>query len=607
MNLHRKMLLAQAPLGLALAVVAAIAAIALSSLGSHSKVLLTNNYRSVLAMQQTMEALERMDSGALFLLAGRAQLGIEQAAAHRPIAEREIAAERANITENGEQELSDQLFAAWQAYATNFDRLAELGPGPEAAAWYFGRLQPNFLEVKDLADRILALNQDAMLRRSEQARESAWETSGVLIGCAIVAAIAGIVASSMLTARMLRPVSVLRQASKRIGDGDFSARARVGGKDEIADLARDFNGMAEQLERYHESSLGELLQAQQTSQAAIESLPDPVVIFGARGGVLAVNGPAEQWLGIRLEAESTEPLSHAPPAVREVLERARLHVLGGKGTWSPRGFEDAVCVPSPEGDRWLLPRASPVYGEAGEIAGATAILQDVTRLRRFDELKSDMVATVAHEFRTPLTSIRMAIHLLAEETVGPLNTRQADLVHAAREDCDRLQGIVDDLLDLARLQAGRAELEKREVSPETLIDEACEALHGLAELHEVELHEEVSPLLPMVKADAERIGVVLSNLVANAIRYSPPKAEVTLRARAENSSVRFEVEDRGPGIPPEHQREVFDRFFRVPGAPAGAAGLGLSIAREIVEAHGGRIGVESEPGRGSRFWFTLPA
>src|SRR5262249_44792820 len=152
------------------------------------------------------------------------------------------------------------------------------------------------------------------------------------------------------------------------------------------------------------------------------------------GAIINVNKSAESLLGLSLESQG-DPLARVSPELREVLERARAHVLSGKGSYVPRGYEEAVRVDLPEGARFFLPRASPVYGEESGISGATVILQDVTRLKRFDELKNDLVATVAHEFRTPLTSLRMAIHILAEQTVGPLTEKQADLIHAARQDC----------------------------------------------------------------------------------------------------------------------------------------------------------------------------
>jgi signal transduction histidine kinase len=299
-------------------------------------------------------------------------------------------------------------------------------------------------------------------------------------------------------------------------------------------------------------------------------------------------------------------MGRASPEVREVLERVRAHVLGGKGASQPRGYEEAVRVTASEGDRWLLPRGSPVYGESGDVVGATVILQDVTRLRRFDELKNDLVATVAHEFRTPLTSLRMAIHLCAEGVVGPVTEKQADLLFAAREDCERLQGIVDDLLDLSRIQAGRLTLAVRRVATAVLVEEALGVHRVAAGDRGVRLVHEVAPEAEEVEVDAERVQLVLSNLVGNGVRHTPEGGEVAVRVKRVGVHARFEVKDTGEGIPPEEQARIFEKFYRAPGAPAGGAGLGLSIARDIVQAHGGEIGVVSAKGQGSTFWFTLP-
>ena len=426
-----------------------------------------------------------------------------------------------------------------------------------------------------------------------------------MIGTASISLIVGLWLSIILTNRLLRPLSVLSHTTRRLGEGDFAVRANVQGTDEFAQLARDFNAMASRLTEYRNSSLGELLQAQQASQAAIDSLPDPVVVFGVEGDVRNVNGAAETLLGLALEANTTDPLKNAAPAMRAVLERLRAHVLGGKGPYTPKGFEEAIRVSSTEGDRYLLPRATPVYEPQGGIVGATVILQDVTRPRRFDELKNDLVATVAHEFRTPLTSLRMAIHLCLEQVVGPVTEKQADLLHAAREDCERLQAMVDDLLDLSRIEAGRVEMHPRPTSAAALVEAAVEAHQAAAEEHGIQLRTTSSLLDGEVMADPERVALVFANLITNAIRYTPRNGEIWVRAQPANGSVRFEVTDTGVGIPKEYQPRLFDKFFRVPDSLVGGAGLGLSIAKEIVQGHGGDIGVKSEEGQGSTFWFTL--
>ncbi|HXD50825.1 MAG TPA: HAMP domain-containing sensor histidine kinase, partial [Burkholderiales bacterium] len=255
---------------------------------------------------------------------------------------------------------------------------------------------------------------------------------------------------------------------------------------------------------------------------------------------------------------------------------------------------------------YFLPRATPVYESRGVIVGATVFLQDVTRLRRFEELKNDVVATIAHEFRTPLTSLRMAVHLCTEQVAGPLTEKQAELLYAAREDCDRLQAMVDDLLDLSRIESGRVELYPLPTAVGTLAESAVEQFKAEAEAKGVNLRADIAAPEVKVLADHERIGHVFSNLIGNALRHTEHNGSVILKASAGNGTVRFTVTDTGSGIAKEYQERIFEKFFQVPDSRHKGTGLGLYIAREIVRAHGGEIGVESETGKGSAFWFTLP-
>jgi signal transduction histidine kinase len=220
--------------------------------------------------------------------------------------------------------------------------------------------------------------------------------------------------------------------------------------------------------------------------------------------------------------------------------------------------------------------------------------------------RSDLVAAVAHELKTPLTSLRMALHLLAEGVAGPLSEKQADLIGAGREDCDRLQALVDEVLDTSRAQAGRLELDLTPVAPRALVEAVLQTQRSAAHAKGVTLEAEVLPSVASLQADHDRLQIALNNLVANAIRHTPAGGRVVLGCRATPEGVRFDVHDTGPGIAVEFQARVFERFFRVPGGGSSGSGLGLWIVHEIARAHGGQAGVESELGSGSRFWLRLP-
>jgi signal transduction histidine kinase len=552
------------------------------------------------------EAIERMDSAALFIVAGQREKGIEQAQKNRPVFEAELKVQESNITEAGEKEFTAGLRALWADYQAKFAKLEKSASVDEARQLYFSELEAAFYKVKTAADEILTINQDTMVRKSDGVLRTAERMNAITISLALGALALGIFVSSRLTRHMVQPLAALSQATRKIGEGNFDARAHVRGDDELAGLARDFNAMATRLTEYRKSSLGDLLQAHLSMQAAIDSLPDPVTVFNIDGNLQNVNHAAETLIGLRTDGGTKEALKHVDAHTRALLERVCSHVLSGKGAYVPRGFEDAAKLTTLLGERYFLPRGAPVYETRGVIVGATVLLQDVTRLRRFEELKNDVVATIAHEFRTPLTSLRMAVHLCTEQIAGPLNDKQAELMHAAREDCDRLQAMVDDLLDLSRIESGKVELYPLPMPVSTLVEAAVEQHKGEAEAKSVRLCADRSLAEGRVLADHERIVHVFSNLITNALRYTPPEGVVTLGASLIDGAVRFTVADNGNGIPMEYQERVFEKFFQVPDAEPKGTGLGLYIAKEIVRGHGGDIGVESEPGKGSVFWFTLP-
>ena len=606
MTFRIKVLLAQAPLGVALALLAVLAVRTIGSLGTGAEAILEGELpqrpRRAAHAERARSARPRGAHPSRAATAGSTPLRPTGRSTNSAPSSRS----RKATSPRTERDRQPPSCTGAGTCTVSISGCCAGLTRPPPLRRYFRDLAPDFLAVRQATDRILDLNQDAMLRKSDRAREQAARMGTVMIAASLGALLLGIILSSLLTNRLVQPVARLREAAHRIGAGDFSARVPVAGRDELAQLATTFNGMADRLDRYRRSSLGELLLAQQAAQSAIDSLPDPVVVFDANGGVLIVNRAGEGLLGIDLGPARAPRWRASTRRCARVVEQARDHVLGGKGAYVPRGFEDAARVPSSSnGDEYYLARATPVYGEQGGITGATVILQDVTRLHRFDQLKNDLVATVAHEFRTPLTSLRMAIHLCLEQLGGPLSEKQADLLYGAREDCERLQRIVDELLDLAKIQGGRMQLQRRRLAPRALVDAAVDAQHSLAAERHVELHSEVAPGLPELDVDADRIQLVFANLLTNAIRHSPDGAEVALRSLTSDGAVRFEVADQGPGIPEAQREVIFEKFAQGADAPGGA-GLGLSIAKEIVTAHGGQIGVDSEVGRGSTFWFIVP-
>ena len=283
-----------------------------------------------------------------------------------------------------------------------------------------------------------------------------------------------------------------------------------------------------------------------------------------------------------------------------------MKVLQGEGDYLPESFDQSICVRVDDREKFLLPR---VIGLQDGGAGAVVILHDITRFRLLDDVKTNLVATVSHELKTPLTSIRMAVYLLLEERIGALNPKQTELLIASRDDAERLLDLINNLLDLARLESGAAVSERRAQNPQELVRQALDESREVASTAGAQLVMQIAANLPAVAVSVDQLRHVFSNLVSNAAKHSPPGEEIVLAARAEDDgrSVRFSVTDHGPGIPPAERERVFEKFYRLPGEPREGAGLGLAICREIVRSHDGQIGVvPAQGGRGSEFFFTLP-
>jgi signal transduction histidine kinase len=274
----------------------------------------------------------------------------------------------------------------------------------------------------------------------------------------------------------------------------------------------------------------------------------------------------------------------------------------------PEEFEHSVVLRIGGQEHAFLPRVLPIRDPYGNSLGAALLLSDVTRFRLLDRVKSDLVATVSHELKTPLTSIRLDHHLLLEEAAGPLTGKQVELLLDARENSDRLLEMVNRLLDLARLEEGRQYLELWPESPKSLLEAAADSVRPRAEDQKVDLDVQVAPDLPKIKVDAQRLGHAFSNLLDNALQHTPRGGRIVLSAAPDGDSVVLAVADTGEGIPEQYLPEVFDRFFRIPGqSKRTGTGLGLAIVREIVTAHGGTVTCKSQAGQGATFTIRVPA
>jgi signal transduction histidine kinase len=599
MTLNRRLLLGTSPLLVIFLAVGIYGIYLFTKLGGAIDVILRENYRSVVYSQNMKEASERMDSGLLLAMAGEEARGKELFQQNVSVFEKNSDDEAKNITLPGEGDLEARIQRLHAKYLELANKFFALPPtDPARRALYLSELFPVFTGVKETANQIMEINQDNMVQANNDARKLSRDSSN----CMIIALAAGFITATgviyHLSRSIVQPVHNLTESVRLLGEGNLKQHVPVQSGDEVGKLAEAFNKMAARLRDYRQSTTEQILQAQQTTESALRAFPDPIFVFSAEKEIQLQNAAADDF--VQHLGGNVLLLGPLSSYIDESLK--------GAADFQPTSFDKAILVNAGAGEKFYMPRVLTMKRESGAVRGVVLALQDVTRFRVADDVKTNLIATVSHELKTPLTSMQMAVYLLLEEKVGPLNPKQIELLLAARANSDRLFEMVEDLLDLARFEGGAGLIEKKPFSCKQLVLDVADRERELVTSRGLQLEVQMEPNLPSVSISRPRIDQVFSNFISNAVKHSPSGGTITLSAKREGAqAVRFAVKDEGPGIPASLHRRIFDKFFRVSETSGDeGAGLGLSIAREIVLAHSGTIGVESEPGKGSEFFFTLP-
>jgi signal transduction histidine kinase len=604
-SLRSRLFRALAVVGATLVVLCALSTAAVTRLGGAIGLILRENYASVVACQEMNEALERQDSAALFAASGRNDIAVPMLAQHRAGFSKAFRREAANVTLPGEDKEVHEVGRLYDDYVKEVDRVLDEAPQLRITG-YFKELLPRFSAVRSKVTAIRLMNQRNMEWADKEARRVAQRTLELALLATVVAlAVAGWFALRIPNS-VLAPIVSFTKHARAIGEGKLDTTIPVPDVSELSTLGEALNRMQERLRAYRDSSLGELLAAKDLSRATIASMVDPVIVFSTRGEVLLANEAAESTFG--LTSGDVDLLRRGGVEIPEPIALARDAVLTHGQPLLPQSLAEAMRWITSDGEKYFLVRASPLESDDASGAGVIVVAQDVTRFRRIDALKSDVVATVSHELKTPLTSLRLATHMLLDESTGPLLAMQRELALTARDETERLQSTVNELLDLVRIEREAGALKRAAVNPQAILQEVASAHRKMAELKHVTLEIEGGEQNSQVELDPEQITIVLSNLVSNAIRHSREAGHVWLRAYTEGENQVFAVRDNGDGIAPEQMPRIFERHWSgsEPSTLKGRHGLGLAIAKEIALRHDGSLDVESALGKGSTFRLRVP-
>lgn len=495
--------------------------------------------------------------------------------------EQQLILQEQNITELGEKELTSQL----RPY---FAQLKNTDPANTAALASCRNL------LKKTLYKITDLNMQSIIRKNKFARQ---DSNDAVLYMAIICTVSILIAFTFILnfpGYIAGPVRELTESIKQIAARDYSQRLHFKSDDEFGELADAFNAMAQKLDEYEHSNLAAIIFQKKRIETIINNMQDAIIGFDENNKILFANHKSVGILGI----PEKELLNQYAPdiALKNDLLRSLLN----------SAHREQPLKIFADGKESYFTQENLQITSDSKLIGHVIILKNITDFKELDAAKTNFIATISHELKTPISSIKMSLKLLEDERVGTVNEEQQKLIAHIKDDSQRLLKITGELLDLTQVETGNIQLHYQKTKPREIIDYASAAMSFQAEQKGVRFEIDCADVLPELNIDMEKTAWVMLNLMANAVRYSPDNSVVKIAATALKGDICFSVTDQGKGIEAKYREKIFDKYFKIPNGGSPGTGLGLAISKEFITAQNGRIWVESEMGKGSTFYFELP-
>jgi NtrC-family two-component system sensor histidine kinase KinB len=550
-----------------------VAAVFVNLLKNDTKNVLADNYKTLEYSRNMLLALDEMPSKQIAWKNFESHLNLQTS----------------NITEPGEA-LATQKVASQYAILKN---------NPKNALLY--------TNIRNDISELMRINMEAIQDKSNMALQT---VQAAYTWIAITGTICVLLALTLLInlpGSIANPIGELTNSIREIAAKNYTQRVHFDGKDEFGELAGSFNTMAEKLEEYNNSNLSQILIEKKRIEALISNMHEPVIGLDENKKILFANGEAAKITGMAVSemiGKSALELSLHNDLLRSLVsnlgtdgvgslpESAPLKIYAdNKESFFEKEIVDITIIPTGEKKRLFI--------------GQVIILKNITPFKELDAAKTNFIATVSHELKTPIASVKMSLQLLENPSTGVLNEQQQQLVDSIKEDGDRLLKITGELLNMSQVETGNIQLNITQTHAREIIEYSLDAVKVSAEQKQITLEVSQEADLPPIKADTEKTAWVLINFLTNAIRYSQQEGKIRIGIKNHGEKVQFSVADEGKGIDSRYRTKVFERYFQVPGSSKTGTGLGLAISKEFIEAQGGTIGVETEIGMGSTFFFEL--
>ncbi len=501
---------------------------------------------------------------------------------------RNLEKQQQNVTEIGENEATENVRLHFENLKTNIDN-------------------PQVLSAirQDIAE-LTRLNMEAISHKSSIANETAENAIAVISVVGTICFLLAFILLINLPSNIANPIKELTHSIRQIANQNYKERVHFESHSEFGELAKSFNTMAEKLQEYSESKLDRIIKGKKRIETLIDNMHDPVIGIDEEMKILFVNGESlkitglkrEQMLGQRIQDIAVyndlirNMIKDISPRKDSKWQNEPMKIFAdGKESYFEKDVIDINIVPTGE--------------QQSQFIGQVIMLRNITPFKELDIAKTNFMGTVSHEFKTPISSIKMGIQLLENHQIGNLNEEQQNLLSGIKDDANRLLQITSELLNITQLESGSLQLNMKNTSVSEIVNYALLANRSAADQKKIRIDVTIDENSQFIHADSEKTAWILNNLLSNAIRYSHENAAIKIEVKPLEGKTQFTVTDFGRGIEAEYHNKIFSRYFRVPGTKRQGTGLGLSISKELVEAQGGKIWVESELGSGSTFGFLL--
>jgi signal transduction histidine kinase/HAMP domain-containing protein len=608
MKLKTKLTLAFGFLFILILLLGGVGSYYLRWLAQDSRAIIRENYRTLQYMQNLENGLNTLQ-GQLPAAWQPEGLSPERLATTLAELDKNLALQQQNITEAGEQELTEQLAIEYNQLRANVRSLPQAADPRE---YYLNTLLPQLVRMGEQTDQIYLLNEETLLRKNEQANQTARTVTTYMNALGLITLGLALFFLVRIPELISRPIQQFSRGIQEIAAGHYGVSLAVESKDEFGELAGSFNRMAAKLQEYQHTNYDTLIREKRRLEAVINQMREPIIGLNDGKQIIFINQPALDILGLKPD----QVLNRYAPDVavsNPLLNKLIAGLMIGEDQDELARTEDRhVKAVVDDQERLFVKSVVDILDRpAGEQRrvhlGHVIMLNDITEFSERDQAKTHFMATLSHELKTPMAAIQMSSKLLQNPKIGELNPEQSGLIMTIQENNQRVQRMITELLDISKIESGSVEVSKVASSPQVIVEKAVEGVRLFLQDKQIRLATDLADNLPQISADPHKLVWVLNNFLTNAIRYTPVGELITVLAVRQNGGVVLSVLDKGPGISTENQKRIFKRFFRVADDISEGTGLGLAISQEFIYAMGGDIGVDSEPGHGSRFWVKLPA